>query len=38
MNTAPINTPTVVIEVTFKRSTNHAISSHAIPDTYKTHQ
>ena len=38
MNTTPINTPTVVIEVTFKRSTIHAISSHAIPDTSKIHQ
>jgi hypothetical protein len=38
MNTTPSNTPTVVIDVAFRRSTIHAISTHVIPDTSKTHQ
>jgi hypothetical protein len=37
-NTTPSSTPTVVIEVAFRRSTSQAISSHKIPETRNSHQ
>ena len=37
-NTAPNSTPTVAIEVAFRRSTIQAISSHRTPETRKSHQ
>src|SRR5438093_1109949 len=37
-NTAPSRTPTVAIDVAFRRSTTQAIRNHASPDSRKTHQ